>query len=406
MVDEEKRRSRTRITENERYMIEHLWNEEHWSQVEIGKKLGYSQGSIGRELERGNVLDYSNMDRRTLLNMNIYARIKYSAMRGQYVAIKNRSKIGTASLLTPDLKELIESWVNVEHWTPEQIAGNVQDVDVSASVIRLWAHKGLIDIRTHKYHRKTTSVEKKILDSQRAREREIQRLRNKLRENGDLVRHSIYERPAAVEKRQQFGHWEIDLVLPRKNNNGLQRDDTALMTLVERKTRFISIIKVRTKRTEDVVNGFKLFWSRYGTAVRTITADNGSEFISWGFLEHVQQDLGVKIYYCSPHAPHQRGTNENRNRKLRDFYPKGTSFENVNQRMLDETAERMNTMPMRMALGNKAPIQVFDPEYKAMQRYKRAYAKKKEKQLVQELLKKQADMQQAKKQSDSNIDDL
>ena len=55
--------------------------------------------------------------------------------------------------MTPELKEIIETWVNVEHWTPEQIAGNVQDVDVSASVIRLWARKGLIDIRKHKYHR-------------------------------------------------------------------------------------------------------------------------------------------------------------------------------------------------------------------------------------------------------------
>jgi len=399
MVDDKKRRSRKHITENERYMIEHLWNEEHWSQVEIGRKLGYSQGSIGRELERGNVLDYSHLDRRTLLNMNIYARIKYSAMRGQYVAIKNKTRVGTGLLLTPELKELIETWVNVEHWTPEQIAGNVQDVNVSSSAIRLWARKGLINIRTNKYHGKTTTAEKKVLDSQRAREREIQRLRNKLRENGDLVRHSIYERPAKVEKRQQFGHWEIDLVLPRKNNNGMQRDDTALMTLVERKTRFISIIKVRTKQTADVVAGFKLFWERYGQAVRTITADNGSEFISWGFLEHVQQEMGVKIYYCSPHAPHQRGTNENRNRKLRDFYPKGTSFDRVTQQMLDETAERMNTMPLRMALGNKAPIQVFDPEYKAMQRYKRAYNKKKQKQLEDQI-------QRNLGQSGSNIDDI
>ncbi len=385
MVDEKKRQSRTRITENERYMIEHLWNDEHWSQVEIGRKLGYSQGSIGRELQRGNVLDFSHLDRRTLLNMNIYARIKYSAMRGQYVAIKNRAKFGTGTLLTPELKELIEAWVNVEHWTPEQIAGNVQDVDVSASVIRLWARKGLIDIRTHKYHRKVTSAEKKTIESQRAREREIQRLRNKLRENGDLVRHSIYERSPVVENRQQFGHWEIDLVLPRKNNNGLQRDDTAIMTIVERKTRFISLIKIRTKQTDDVVAGFNLFIARYGNGIRTLTADNGSEFISWGFLEHVQHELGIKVYYASPHAPHQRGTNENRNRKLRDFYPKGTSFERVTQKMLDETAERMNAMPLRMALHNKCPLEVFDPEYRAMQRYKRAYAKQKQKRLEQRL---------------------
>lgn len=386
MVDEKKRKSRTRITENERHMIEHLWNNEHWTQIDIGKQLGFSQGTIARELQRGNVLDFSHLDRRTLLNMDIYARIKYSAMRGQYIAIKNRSQVGSQTLLTPQLKELIEAWVNVEHWTPEQIAGNVQDVDVSASSIRSWARKGLVNIRTHKYtKKKLTTKEQKIRDTQRARERELQRLRNKLRENGDLVRHSIYERPAVVNKRQQFGHWEIDLVLPRKNNNGKQRDDTAIMTVVERKTRYISLIKLRTKQTSDVIDGFNLFIKRYGQAVRSITADNGSEFTSWRFLEYVQKELGIKLYYASPSAPHQRGTNENRNRKLREFYPKGTSFERVTQQMLDETAERMNTMPLRQALNNQAPIQVFDPEYKAMQRYKRAYAKKKQKALEQKL---------------------
>lgn len=118
-------------------MIEHLWNNEHWSQVEIGRKLGFSQGAIARELQRGNVLDFTHLDKRTLLNMNIYARIKYSAMRGQYVAIKNKTQVGSQTLLTPQLKELIEAWVNVEHWTPEQIVeAHVSDIEVSASTIR------------------------------------------------------------------------------------------------------------------------------------------------------------------------------------------------------------------------------------------------------------------------------
>nr|WP_261657439.1 helix-turn-helix domain-containing protein [Leuconostoc holzapfelii] len=118
-------------------MIEHLWNNEHWSQVEIGRKLGFSQGTIARELQRGNVLDFTHLDKRTLLNMNIYARIKYSAMRGQYVAIKNKTQVGSQTLLTPQLKELIEAWVNVEHWTPEQIVeAHVSDIEVSASTIR------------------------------------------------------------------------------------------------------------------------------------------------------------------------------------------------------------------------------------------------------------------------------
>ena len=162
MVDEmdKKRVSRTHISESERMLIEYLWNNEHYSQSEIGRRLGYRQSSIARELERGNVYDFSHLDRRTLLSMDIHARIKYSAMRGQYIATKNKSRIGQGTLLTPELKELIEYWVNVEHWTPEQIAGNVQDVNVSASAIRNWARHRLIHIRTHKYH----GADVKIMD--------------------------------------------------------------------------------------------------------------------------------------------------------------------------------------------------------------------------------------------------
>ncbi|KAA8361288.1 IS30 family transposase [Leuconostoc carnosum] len=131
------------------------------------------------------------------------------------------------------------------------------------------------------------------------------------------------------------------------------------------------------KQSKDMIDAFKLFYERYGKAVRTITADNGSEFISWDFLEYVQKELKIKLYYCTPSSPHQRGSNENRNGKLRNWFPKGTSFKTVKQRQLDEVADKMNAMPMRIALKGKSPIELFDKEYKTMQRYRRAYAKRK-----------------------------
>ena len=251
MEEHEKGRKRKpRLNENQRYMIEHLWNNEHLSQSDIGRHLGYAQSVIARELQRGNVLDFTDLDRRTLLNMEIHARIKYSAARGQYIAIKKRYRVGQGLLLTDEMKELIEHWVNVEHWTPEQIAGNVQDIDVSASAIRLWSKQGLIKIRKQKYHRHDGSErEREVARTQRERARELARLRSKLQKSGELVRHSIYDRPIAVENRKQFGHWEIDLVLPKKMNNGRYTDSSAIMTVIERKTRFYSLIKVKSKRS-------------------------------------------------------------------------------------------------------------------------------------------------------------
>ena len=380
MSDEtpKKRKRQPHINENQRHMIEYLWNIEKMTQADIARRLGYTPSSILRELHRGNTLDFSHLDRRTLLNMDIHARIKYSAQRGQYIATKKCFRMGQGLLLTPELKELIEHWINVEHWTPEQIAGNVQDVDVSSSTIRDWSKRGLINIRTHKYHRQDGSPkQRELAKNQRARQREIARLRENLQKSGELVRHSIYDRSPVVAKRKQFGHWEIDLVLPMKQNNGQYQDHSAIMTVVERKTRFYALIKVKSKQSKDMIEAFKLFYERYGKAVRTITADNGSEFISWDFLEYVQKELKIKLYYCTPSSPHQRGSNENRNGKLRDWFPKGTSFKPVRQKQLDEVADKMNAMPMRIALQGKSPIELFDTEYKTMQRYRRAYEKRK-----------------------------
>ncbi|KAA8325921.1 hypothetical protein FE409_08735 [Leuconostoc carnosum] len=97
--------------------------------------------------------------------------------------------------------------------------------------------------------------------------------------------------------------------------------------------------------------------------------------------EYVQKELKIKLYYATPSSPQQRGSNENRNRKLRDWYPKGTSFKDVKQRQLDEVASKMNAMPLRQALDGKRPMVVFEQEYKAMQRYRRAYEKRKQRML-------------------------
>ncbi|CUW06454.1 hypothetical protein GCM10025878_00690 [Leuconostoc gasicomitatum] len=166
-------------------------------------------------------------------------------------------------------------------------------------------------------------------------------------------------------------------MLPMKHNNGQYQDHSAIMTVVEHKTRFYALVKVKSKQSKDMIEAFKLFYERYGKAVRTITADNGSEFISWDFLEYVQKELKIKLYYRTPSSPQQRGSSENRNGKLRDWFPKGISFKPVRQQQLDAVVDKMNAMSMRIVLQGKSPIELFDKEYKTMQRYRRAYEKRK-----------------------------
>lgn len=377
-----------RINENDRHLIEHMWNDEKLTQSEIARKLNRSQSAISRELKQGNIFDFSNLSKRQLYNLEIHSRIKYSALRGQFIATQRSVRRGNGSkLLTDELKELIEHWVNVEHWTPEQIAeAHVSDIEVSASTIRNWARQGKIYLRP--YYRKranNTDAEKVKIKTQYQKQREIDRLRSKLKSQGILVRHSIYERPPKINTRRQFGHWEIDLVLPAKGKNGGINDKSAILTLVERKTRFYVLVKIDSKQSFDVIKGFRYFYKNYGKWVRTITADNGIEFMSWDFLEVVQQEYKTKIYYATPSSPQERGTNEYKNRELRVFIPKKTTFRTIKQKDLEVIADKINRKPIRIALQGSTPYERFNKEYRNMERYKERYIKQKIKKYEQKL---------------------
>ncbi|GAK30766.1 IS30 family transposas [Weissella oryzae SG25] len=161
------------------------------------------------------------------------------------------------------------------------------------------------------------------------------------------------------------------------------------MTLVERKTRFFALYKIESKRADDVIAGLDKFWKDYGELVRSITSDNGIEFTSWSFLEHVQKDLGVKMYYSTPSSPQERGTNERKNRELRKYLPKGQTFYAVTQRKLEDIAYKINMKPMLKALNGRSPVELFEIEYRRLTRYKRAYDKRKQNQMAQQLAKQQ-----------------
>ncbi|GAK32088.1 IS30 family transposas [Weissella oryzae SG25] len=367
---------RPHVSESERVMLEYLWNVEQLSQSEISKRLNRAQSVISRELYSGNVLDFSHLSRPELLRLPIHARIKYSATRGQFNATKKSFRFGQGNKLTPELKKLIEHWINDEKWTPEEISARIEDVNVSASTIRNWANRHELDIKIKKYHTNNRN-ERHRQNTIREKEAEIARLRSKLRENGELVRHSIYERPETINSRSRFGHWEIDLVLPAKNRDGMWTDKSAIMTIVERKTRFLAMYKIKSKRSDDVIAGFDKFLSEYGNLVRTITADNGIEFVSWDFLEHVQKEKNIKIYYATPSSPQQRGSNEFKNRNLRKYLPKGQTFYQISQAKLNDIMDKINRKPMLQALNGRSPIELFEKEYRKLENNKRAYSKRK-----------------------------
>ena len=155
---------------------------------------------------------------------------------------------------------------------------------------------------------------------------------------------SIRERPAEAEDRAVPGHWEGDLLAGSGN--------THIATLVERKSRFAILVKVDSKDTQTVV---KALQRRVRTLPRqlkrTLTWDRGSEMASHRDFT-VATD--VKVYFCDPQSPWQRGTNENTNLLLRQYFPKGTDLSRFTQAELDRVARRLNGRP-RQTLGFKTP---------------------------------------------------
>jgi IS30 family transposase len=155
---------------------------------------------------------------------------------------------------------------------------------------------------------------------------------------------SIRERPAEADDRAVPGHWEGDLLCGGKS--------TQIATLVERHSRYVMLVKLKNKDSEQVARALsKHILKLPATLRRSITWDRGSEMAAHKSLS-VATD--VKVYFCDPHSPWQRGSNENTNGLLRQYFPKGSDLSHFSQRQLDSVAHELNQRP-RMTLGWENP---------------------------------------------------
>jgi len=159
---------------------------------------------------------------------------------------------------------------------------------------------------------------------------------------------SIDERPSIVDTRQRLGDWEVDTIIGKGHHQ-------AIVSLTERKSRLALLRKVERKTAQAVADAVIDLLKPLGGDPHTITADNGKEFAGH---ERIANDLQVDVYFAHPYSSWERGTNENMNGLIRQYFPKKRSFATITEHEIQHAMERLNNRP-RKCLGFKSPNQVF-----------------------------------------------
>jgi IS30 family transposase len=229
------------------------------------------------------------------------------------------------------------------NWSPEQISGWLGTQYPDDEVMRV-SHE---TIYRSLFIQARGVLKKELMEHLRSKRR-MRRSRHATvrgKSRGQIVDAlSIRERPAEVEDRAVPGHWEGDLLSGAKNSY--------IATLVERHSRFAMLIKVPSKNTEAVVAALSRRVRKLpATLRRSLTWDRGLEMARHKAFT-VATD--VKVYFCDPKSPWQRGTNENTNRLLRQYFPRGTDLSSISQAQLDQISLRLNQRP-RKTLGFQTP---------------------------------------------------
>lgn len=233
--------------------------------------------------------------------------------------------------------------------SPEQIAGRIK-LDYPDNHIMRISYEA---IYTHIYNFRHGKMRKKLI-SLLLYSNSKRKSRKGIKSNGQRIKDakSIEERPVNIEDRKEVGHWEGDLIIGPKQSS-------AIGTLVERKTRFVYIVKLKNRKSETVTKAFKKSINRLETEFRkTLTYDNGMEMANhkW-FTKHT----GAVVYFAHPYSSWERGSNENTNGLIRRYFPKNTDFNKITENQLKEVQNMLNNRP-RKVLGYYTANEIMNKE--------------------------------------------
>jgi transposase, IS30 family len=309
------------LTEGERY------------QIFILLKAGFSCSAIARQLGRHRSTIYRELNRNLVLDSRVKS---YSPSRANHLAWYRRR-------VKPHFKISAETWREViaalqQRWSPEQICyrrklAGLSPISPESIYQRIWQDK-------RQGGRLWQYLRHRLRRGKRGQSR---------RSRGLIVgRVGIEYRPAIVETRSRIGDWEADTVFGRQSQ-------APLLTLVDRRSRYLMIAPLTSKHATHVGQEMIDALAKLDKPVHTITSDNGKEFADHVNVSHA---LKADFYFARPYASWERGTNENTNGLLRQFFPKHSDFSSITNKEIEHAMQLLNNRP-RKCLGWLTPNEVF-----------------------------------------------
>lgn len=300
----------------------------------IARMLGRSASTISRELCR-------NQPSLNTSYSCTFAQQRYERRR-HFARPAPKLAVGSA------LFEQVRGYLHLG-WSPEQIAAHLSKLHPCQAALRA-SHESIYNTI---YAQPRGELKRELVACLRmARAKRWPRSRGEDRRGQltDLL--SIHIRPPEVTDRQFPGHWEGDLI--KGKNNG-----SAVGTLVERTTRLLMLVKLPHPQPATAAHVLQAFTDKLNSIAqpmrKTLTYDRGREM---AYHQQLTANTGVAVYFCDPHSPWQRGTNENTNGLVRQYLPKGTDLSGYSQEDLDAIADLMNGRP-RKTLGWSSPLEVY-----------------------------------------------
>lgn len=322
-----KRQKGKHLTLLERGKIEAYWNM-GLSKTEIALRIGVSRRTIQREIQRGWVSG--------LLTSELDTYDTYVAQTAQrkYEEKQNSKegnlKIGKNHKLMKYLECSMLQEKNSPYVALEKAKKGGFFVNICLKTLYNYIHQNLfVEFREEEmvYKKKRRKSKKKIEKS--------------IRKKGGR---SIEERAESINAREELGHIEMDTVV------GKQGGSSCLLVLTDRKSRLEIIRKLEAKTSAHVVKGVRDIITEYPGWIKTITSDNGSEFMNAAAIER----LGIPYFYAHSYCSWERGSNENNNKLIRRYLPKGMDIGEVSEERIKEIEEWMNTYPRKLWNGKSS----------------------------------------------------